>query len=189
MATSPVQRRRLRGGDPRRRRCADHGILKVPLPRRATLHRLRPAAGQRPVDRRGRLADDEPISPVLPSCTTVRGELDRPASKASGRQPAFGAVPPDDAGWVANRWCEFLPISSPAAPDGAADPLVGCVWSFLRGRRGQLKPAAIAPRAPQAEQQALLPRRQTSGLSGPKPTMRSSTPSISAGRSTPADQG
>ncbi len=85
-----------------------------------------------------RLDDDEPVHP---------GELQRAAQalsnaiealKAQGAEPFLPPWRLDDAGWVANRWCEILPISVAAKQKLMAldDPLVRLrlVDDYLRNK-------------------------------------------------------
>lgn len=85
-----------------------------------------------------RLDDDEPVHP---------GEWQRAAQalsnaiealKAQGAEPFLPPWRLDDAGWVANRWCEILPISMAAKQKLMAldDPLVRLrlVDDYLRNK-------------------------------------------------------
>ena len=61
------------------------------------------------------VADDAPLAPRQSQLASVRGLADAIAAlKAQGVAPFLEPYCFDDAGWVANRWCEILPIS-PAA--------------------------------------------------------------------------
>lgn len=61
------------------------------------------------------IADDAPTVPGAALQATVRGLQEAIASlTAQGVVPFFEPHHLDDAGWVANRWCELLPISQAA---------------------------------------------------------------------------
>jgi Lon protease-like protein len=61
------------------------------------------------------IADDDPVEPGPALKASVRGLADAiVAIDGLGQQPFLLPHRFDDAGWVANRWCEILPIS-PAA--------------------------------------------------------------------------
>ena len=61
------------------------------------------------------LADDAVVAPTASQRATVRGLQEAIASlKGRGVQPFFEPYRFEDAGWVANRWCELLPISQAA---------------------------------------------------------------------------
>jgi Lon protease-like protein len=56
--------------------------------------------------------DDEPVAPAEAAHDTVRGLANAIATlKAQGAEPFLEPYRFDHAGWVANRWCEILPIS------------------------------------------------------------------------------
>jgi len=56
--------------------------------------------------------DDEPVAPTESAHDTVRGLANAIATlKAQGAEPFLEPYRFDSAGWVANRWCEILPIS------------------------------------------------------------------------------
>lgn len=58
------------------------------------------------------LPDDEVVAPAETSLDTVRGLANAIATlKAQGSEPFLQPYRFDHAGWVANRWCEILPIS------------------------------------------------------------------------------
>jgi hypothetical protein len=58
------------------------------------------------------LPDDEAVPPPDDMQETVRGLATAIASlKSQGAEPFLEPHHFDDAGWVANRWCEILPIS------------------------------------------------------------------------------
>lgn len=57
------------------------------------------------------IPDDAVVSPVPAHGDTVRGLANAIATlKAQGAQPFLEPYELDNAGWVANRWCEILPI-------------------------------------------------------------------------------
>jgi len=56
--------------------------------------------------------DDEPVAPAEAMHETVRGLANAIATmKSQGTEPFLQPYAFDNAGWVANRWCEILPIS------------------------------------------------------------------------------
>ncbi len=56
--------------------------------------------------------DDEPVAPAEAMHETVRGLANAIATmKSQGTEPFLQPYSFDNAGWVANRWCEILPIS------------------------------------------------------------------------------
>ena len=56
--------------------------------------------------------DDERVAPSEPYLETVRGLANAIATlKQQGTEPFLKPFRFDSAGWVANRWCEILPIS------------------------------------------------------------------------------
>ena len=58
---------------------------------------------------------DEILAPGAAQVATVRGLAEAIAAlKAQGTMPFLEPYRFDDAGWVANRWCEILPISQAA---------------------------------------------------------------------------
>ena len=58
------------------------------------------------------IADDDPTPPPEAMLETVRGLANAIATlKAKGAEPFLQPYRFDSAGWVANRWCEILPIS------------------------------------------------------------------------------
>jgi uncharacterized protein len=60
----------------------------------------------------GEVADDEMAAPAASLHDTVRGLANAIATlKAQGAEPFLQPYRFDSAGWVANRWCEILPIS------------------------------------------------------------------------------
>jgi len=83
--------------------------------------------------------DDEPIAPSAALAGTVRGLQDAIASlKAQQTEPFLAPYRFDDAGWVANRWCEILPIPKAAKQKLMAlpDPMLRLqlVDDFLRSK-------------------------------------------------------
>jgi Lon protease-like protein len=84
-------------------------------------------------------ADDDLVAPPPTQHETVKGLANAIASlKAQGAEPFLAPFRFDDAGWVANRWCEILPISIAAKLKlmELPDPLVRLqlVDEFLRGK-------------------------------------------------------
>ena len=66
------------------------------------------------------LADDEPVLPAPALLPTVQALANAIATlKEQGALPFHEPFRLDDAGWVANRWCEILPI-----PTGAKQKLM-----------------------------------------------------------------
>lgn len=58
------------------------------------------------------IEDDELCAPAAAVAATVRGlETALAALEARGLTPLLRPCHWDDAGWVANRWCEILPLS------------------------------------------------------------------------------
>jgi Lon protease-like protein len=85
------------------------------------------------------LPDDEVVAPTQALVDTVRGLANAIASlKTQGAEPFLRPFHFEDAGWVANRWCEILPISLAAKQKlmELPDPLVRLqlVDEFLRGK-------------------------------------------------------
>lgn len=85
------------------------------------------------------LPDDEAAPPAEPMHDTVRGLANAIARlKSQGSEPFLAPYRFDDASWVANRWCEILPISLLAKqklmelPDGQVRLKI--VDEFLRGK-------------------------------------------------------
>jgi hypothetical protein len=85
------------------------------------------------------LPDDEVLAPVETMHETVRGLANAIASlKGKGVEPFEEPYRFDSAGWVANRWCEILPIPLAAKqklmelPD--ARVRLGLVDEYLRGK-------------------------------------------------------
>lgn len=86
-----------------------------------------------------RLPDDDTIAPTERLLETVRGLANAIAAlKAKGSEPFEAPYHFDSAGWVANRWCEILPISLAAKQKlmELPDALVRLelVDEFLRGQ-------------------------------------------------------
>jgi hypothetical protein len=86
-----------------------------------------------------RLADDPKVLPTEPLIATVRALANAIATlKQQGTRPFLEPYRFDDAGWVANRWCELLPVSLAAKQKlmELDDPLVRLqlVDEFLRGK-------------------------------------------------------
>jgi Lon protease-like protein len=85
------------------------------------------------------LPDDETVAPTQALLDTVRGLANAIASlKSQGTEPFLHPFRFEDAGWVANRWCEILPISLAAKQKlmELPDPLVRLqlVDEYLRGK-------------------------------------------------------
>ncbi|RQP23330.1 LON peptidase substrate-binding domain-containing protein [Piscinibacter terrae] len=58
------------------------------------------------------LEDDDVVAPAEAMHETVRGLANAIATmKSKGSEPFLQPYAFDNAGWVANRWCEILPIS------------------------------------------------------------------------------
>jgi uncharacterized protein len=85
------------------------------------------------------IPDDEVVAPPPAMLETVRGLANAIASlKGQGSEPFLEPYAFDNAGWVANRWCEILPISKAAKQKlmELPDALVRLqlVDDFLRGK-------------------------------------------------------
>lgn len=85
------------------------------------------------------LQDDESVPPPGEYLDTVRALANAIASlKAQGTQPFLAPFQFNDAGWVANRWCELLPIPLAAKQRlmELDEPLIRLklVDEFLRGK-------------------------------------------------------
>lgn len=85
------------------------------------------------------LAEDAPVAPAPAQHETVRGLANAIASlKAQGTEPFDAPYHFELAGWVANRWCEILPIPLAAKQKlmELPDPLarLALVDEFLRGK-------------------------------------------------------
>ena len=96
---------------------AQPGILQVRCrgTRRFTLTAPRQQADGLWLAQTRLLPDDDTVPPPDAMQETVRGLATAIASlKAQGTEPFLEPHRFDDAGWVANRWCEILPISLPA---------------------------------------------------------------------------
>lgn len=86
-----------------------------------------------------RLAHDPKVLPTEALIPTVRALANAIATlKQQGTKPFLEPYRFDDAGWVANRWCELLPVSLAAKQKlmELDDPLVRLqlVDEFLRGK-------------------------------------------------------
>jgi len=58
------------------------------------------------------LSDESPVAPTEALAPTVRALANAIATlRGQGTEPFLSPYRFDDAGWVANRWCEILPIS------------------------------------------------------------------------------
>lgn len=85
------------------------------------------------------LPEDEPLAPPQATLDTVRALANAiSALREQGSQPFLSPLRFDCAGWVANRWCEILPISLAAKQKlmELPDPLVRLqlVDDFLRSK-------------------------------------------------------
>ena len=85
------------------------------------------------------IADDEALAPTEALTATVRGLASMIATlKAKNEAPFLKPYRFDDAAWVANRWCEILPISQAAKQKlmELADPMVRLqlVDEYLRSK-------------------------------------------------------
>ena len=85
------------------------------------------------------IAADEPVAPTHALAGAARALADAVAALDSqGQQPLLLPHRYDDAGWVANRWCEILPIPLAARQRlmELGDPLVRLelVDDFLRSK-------------------------------------------------------
>jgi Lon protease-like protein len=85
------------------------------------------------------LDDDEWVAPGAALAGSVRGLVNAIATlRAQNSAPFFEPFRFDDAGWVANRWCEILPIPMAAKQKlmELEDPLVRLrlVDEFLRSK-------------------------------------------------------
>jgi Lon protease-like protein len=86
-----------------------------------------------------RIADDDDTAPTADLIETVRGLAGAmKALRAQGAEPFVEPYRFERAGWVANRWCEILPISLAAKQKllELPDPLVRLklVDEYLRGK-------------------------------------------------------
>jgi hypothetical protein len=89
--------------------------------------------------RTSEVADDEMLAPTEALIGTVRALAAMVAKlKSQGEAPFLQPYRFDDAGWVANRWCEILPISQAAKQKlmELPDPMVRLqlVDDYLRGK-------------------------------------------------------
>ncbi len=85
------------------------------------------------------LPDDDLVAPAAAHADCVRGLVNAIAElEARQIQPFLEPYRYDDAGWVANRWCELLPIPQPAKQKLMAlpDPLLRLqlVDDYLRSK-------------------------------------------------------
>ncbi|WP_457328985.1 LON peptidase substrate-binding domain-containing protein [Rhizobacter sp. P5_C2] len=117
------------------------GILQVRCrgTRRFAVNRMRQQADGLWLANVDLLADDEVSLPTDAMIETVRGLANAIATlKQQGAQPFLKPFLFDNAGWVANRWCEILPISLAAKqklmelPDAAVR--LQLVDEFLRSK-------------------------------------------------------
>lgn len=93
---------------------AQAGILQVRCrgARRFDVRKSRQQVDGLWIARAGVLPDDEAVAPAETMHDTVRGLANAIATlKAQGAEPFLQPYRFDSAGWVANRWCEILPIS------------------------------------------------------------------------------
>ncbi len=85
------------------------------------------------------LPDDDEVAPTPAMHETVKGLANAIASlKGKGVEPFEAPYHFDSAGWVANRWCEILPIPLAAKQRlmelSDAQVRLGLVDEFLRGQ-------------------------------------------------------
>jgi len=120
---------------------AQPGILQVRCrgTRRFRVNRMRQQADGLWLANVDLLADDEVSLPTDAMIETVRGLANAIATlKQQGAEPFLKPFRFDNAGWVANRWCEILPISLAAKqklmelPDAAVR--LQLVDEFLRSK-------------------------------------------------------
>jgi Lon protease-like protein len=120
---------------------AQHGILQVRCrgTHRFGVNRMRQQADGLWLAQIEMLDDDEASLPVDAMIETVRGLANAIATlKQQGSEPFLKPFLFDNAGWVANRWCEILPISLAAKqklmelPDAAVR--LQLVDEFLRSK-------------------------------------------------------
>lgn len=93
---------------------AQAGILQVRCrgTRRFDIRKSRQQDDGLWIAKAGTLTDDEAVAPAESMHDTVRGLANAIATlKAQGAEPFLQPYRFDSAGWVANRWCEILPIS------------------------------------------------------------------------------
>jgi Lon protease-like protein len=118
------------------------GIMQVRCrgAHRFTVH----SSAQRPdglwVAQTSPLDDDEALAPAAELIKTVRGLATMIGTlNHQGESPFLEPYRFEDAGWVANRWCEILPISTAAKQKlmELPDPMVRLqlVDEFLRSKR------------------------------------------------------
>lgn len=117
------------------------GILHVRCrgTQRFGVHKMRQQADGLWLAKVDMLADDEASLPTDAMIETVRGLANAIATlKQQGAEPFLKPFQFDNAGWVANRWCEILPISLAAKqklmelPDAAVR--LQLVDEFLRSK-------------------------------------------------------
>jgi Lon protease-like protein len=120
---------------------AQAGILQLRCrgTQRFDVKKSRQQADRLWIARAGPVPDDEPAAPAEGMLDTVRGLASAIATmKAQGAEPFLQPYRFEDAGWVANRWCEILPISLAAKqklmelPDGQVR--LQLVDEFLRSK-------------------------------------------------------
>ena len=85
------------------------------------------------------IADESPVAPTEALIPTVRALANAIATlRGQGTEPFLSPYKFDDAGWVANRWCEILPISLTAKQKllELDDPMMRLtlVDEYLRGK-------------------------------------------------------
>ena len=85
------------------------------------------------------LDDEHPVAPTEALVPTVRALANAIATlRGQGTEPFLSPYKFDDAGWVANRWCEILPISLTAKQKlmELDDPMMRLtlVDEYLRGK-------------------------------------------------------
>ena len=163
----------LAAADRRRQRAGRHPAGA--LPRHAALRRRRDAAS-RPTACGSReatpLDDDAVVAADAGAAGTVRGLANAIATlKAQGAEPFLQPYRFDDAGWVANRWCEILPIPLAAKQKlmELPDPQLRLrlVDEFLRGKGVRLS-ARRARRPRQPVRQQLAQRRRQAQAPAPR---------------------
>jgi Lon protease-like protein len=91
------------------------------------------------VAKAGALPDDDVVAPAEALHDTVKGLANAIATlKAQGAEPFLAPYLFDQAGWVANRWCEILPISLAAKQKlmELPEPAIrlNLVGEYLRGK-------------------------------------------------------
>jgi Lon protease-like protein len=86
-----------------------------------------------------RVEDDEAVAPLPGFIATVKALANAIATlRSQGNEPFLSPYRFDDAGWVANRWCEILPISLAAKQKlmELPEPVIrlNLVGEYLRGK-------------------------------------------------------